>query len=116
VKFHGVVGVATGDQIEKPANSGIFVDEIEERVATGEQIRDTRQIANPDKVNFDMTLSTTISVMADVFADVDFLAFRYCERAGVKWVIVNVEPARPRLLLTLGGVYNGPTPEPTDAP
>jgi hypothetical protein len=112
MRFHDVVGFSTGT-VETPPDSGVMVEQMVERTYTGDVIRNTRQISNPDKVNFDLTVSNTISIVADMFANETFEAIRYCKWMGALWVVTNVEPRRPRLLLTLGGVYDGPTPEPS---
>lgn len=110
MRFHDVVGFSTGT-VQDPPNSGVMVERIVERPYTGDVLRNLRQINNPDKVNFDLTVSNIISIVADMFANETFQAIRYCKWMGTLWVVTNVEPQRPRLLLTLGGVYNGPTPE-----
>jgi len=46
--------------------------------------------------------------MADAYAVENFLSMRYVEWNGVLWTVTNVEVQGPRLILTLGGSYNGP--------
>lgn len=60
------------------------------------------------KQNDDLSVSVSISIVANAFARNYFSEIRYCEWMGVKWKVANVDPTQPpRLILTLGGVYNG---------
>jgi len=107
-KFFGEVGYADG-QIESPANSGIFVDVIVEYPYYGDIIRNARRLEADQKVNFDISVGNSISIVADAYANEHFHAIRYIRWAGTLWIVTSVEVQRPRLLLELGGVYHGPT-------
>ena len=69
-------------------------------------IRNIRQLEASDKVNDDINISNEISIIADPFAYQNFHAMRYVEFMGAKWKISSVEVQYPRLILTVGGVYN----------
>lgn len=63
---------------------------------------------NPDSTNDNLTVSTQISIVADPFAIEKFHSIKWIEFMGVRWSVDNIDPTQsPRLLLTLGGVYNG---------
>lgn len=68
-----------------------------------------RRLESDQKVNFDLAVSNSISVVADAYANENFHAIRYIRWMGSLWIVTTVEVQRPRLLLELGGVYNGPT-------
>jgi len=106
-KFYGVVGY--GGTVETPVGSGNHIDTITEKSYYGDIIRNTRQLDNGEKVNDDITVSNSISIVADAYAMQHFFNIRYVNWAGVSWKVTNVEVQAPRLLLTLGSVYNGPT-------
>jgi hypothetical protein len=63
-----------------------------------------------EKINNDLSVNNVISVVADAYANENFFAIRYIRWAGTLWDVVDVSVESPRLLLRLGGVYNGPTP------
>ena len=63
--------------------------------------------ANPNSTNDNLTLNNQISIVADNFAYQHSHIMKYVEFMGVKWEIAKIEPQRPRLILTLGGLYNG---------
>lgn len=67
----------------------------------------TRWTGNSDSTNDDLTVSSQISIVADPFAIDKFYSMKWIEFMGNKWKITNVEPQFPRLLLTLGGLWNG---------
>lgn len=68
----------------------------------------TRWTGNPDSTNNNLTVNTQISIVADPFAFENFYSIKWIEFMGVKWSVDSVDPTQPpRLILTLGGVYNG---------
>lgn len=67
----------------------------------------TRWNVNSESTNDDLTVNVQISIVADPFAIDKFYSMKWIECMGTKWKVTNVEPQFPRLLLTLGGVYNG---------
>lgn len=101
-KFYGAVGYA--ETVER--SPGVWVEEIVERNYFGEQKRYSRQLQTTDKVNDNIDITAEISIVADPYAIQHFHAIRYVEFMGVKWKATKVIPEYPRLLLTLGGVYN----------
>jgi len=107
-KFFGKVGY--GIAVETVA--GVWKDVITEYPYYGDILRISRQLENGTKVNNDISVGNSISIVADAFANAHFFAMRYVEWAGVLWIVSKVDVQSPRLILTLGGVYNGPTPEP----
>lgn len=106
VKFFGKVGY--GQSTDK--GNGVWEDVITEYPYYGDVVRDTRHLQNGSQVNSDLTVSNSISIVADDQANQNFFAIRYVEWAGALWTVTDVEVQSPRLLLRLGGVYNGPRP------
>lgn len=106
-KFFGKVGFAT--QVEK--SRGVWDEVITERDYYGDVIINNRRLeSKEDTVNFDIATSNSISIVADNHANEHIFAIRYVEWSGALWVVQTVQVQSPRLLLYLGGVYNGPTP------
>ena len=102
-KFYGKIGYA---ETLKTA-PGVYEDVITEREYFGDLIRNTRRLQSSDKVNDDINISNEISIVSDPFAIQNFHSMRYVEFMGAKWKITNVEVQYPRLILTIGGLYNG---------
>lgn len=102
-KFYGKIGYASTVET-KP---GVYEEQIVERSYYGDLIRNTRRLQSADKVNDDINISNEISIVADPYATNNFHTMRYAVFMGTKWKVSNVEVSYPRLILTLGGVYNG---------
>lgn len=105
-KFHGNVGFAT--DAEQPPDSGVWVKGVTEREYFGDVIREARQFSNTTQVNDSLTLGNRISIVSDDFAYANLLSMVYVIIGGAYWRVSGVEISRPRLILSLGGVYNGP--------
>ena len=67
----------------------------------------TRWSTNTDSTNDNITCNSQISFIADAYAYQYFCYIKYVGYLGVKWKVTNVEVQHPRIILTLGGVYNG---------
>ena len=104
-KFYGEIGY--GESVE--VRAGVWEDQIVKRNYFGDVIRNTRRLESGDKVNNDLSVGNSISIVADAYANEHFFAMRYVMWVGVRWLISDVEVQAPRLILRLGGVYNGPT-------
>lgn len=105
-KFYGKVGY--GETVETAP--GVWEDVITERDYFGDVIRKARYLRDSEHgINQNLTTGNTISIVADAYANEHFFAIRYIQWAGALWTVTMVEVQSPRLLLRLGGVYNGPT-------
>jgi len=103
-KFYGKVGY--GVTVETAP--GVWEDTITEISYFGDVVRNTRKLQDGQYVNSDISVNNSISIVADAYANAHFFAIRYVEWAGTLWTVSDVEVQSPRLLLRLGGVYNGP--------
>ena len=102
-RFRGVVGFAQPVEQEP----GLWVENIVERTYSGDLLQISRMLQASDQIHDNMTLSVEISIVGDEFALKNFGLIRYVALGGVKWKISKVNPKFPRLILTVGGVYNG---------
>lgn len=104
-KFYGAIGYAVSTE----GNSGVWRDEIRRLNYYGDVVRDTRQYQTGDGLNDNLNISNQFSILADPYAYENFHTMVYIEYMGTKWKISNVEVQYPRLILTVGGVYNEQT-------
>ena len=102
-KFMGVIGYVKLVQT-KP---GVWVEQPFERRYFGDVLRTARRLEPSQQVNDNVTISNQLSILADGYAYEHILDMRYVVLWKQKWKITNVDVQRPRLLLTLGGKYNG---------
>ena len=102
-KYYGNIGFTETVEVEP----GLWEEQIIERPYYGDLTRNTSRYQQSDGVNDDINIGNDISIVADPYANENFHHMRYVEFMGTKWKITNVEVKYPRLLLTVGGVYNG---------
>lgn len=108
MRFYGEVGY--GESTETPSGSGVWEYAITEVAYRGDVIRNTRRLESGEGLNDDLTVNNSISIVADEYANEHFFNIKYVVWQGIRWVVSSVEVRSPRLILSLGGVYNGPTP------
>jgi hypothetical protein len=104
-RFAGNIGFAISTEIRP----GVIQDVITERSYLGDFRRVSRQANQVDKINDELVIENLVEVVADSYASDNIFAIRYVDVAGTKWKVPNVEVQGVRLILRLGGVYNGPT-------
>lgn len=103
-KYYGIIGYATNTVETEP---GVWDDEIDEKEVVGDILGNSRSLENSGDINDNINIANKISIVADPYAINNFHSMRYATYMGVKWKIKGVEYRHPRLILTLGGVYNG---------
>ena len=102
-KFFGKIGYA--ETVETVP--GVWEEKITEREYFGDLIRNTRSLQSGEQLNDNINISNEISIVADPFAYENFHSMRYVEFMNAKWKISSVEVQYPRLILSVGGLYNG---------
>ena len=103
-KYAGLVGYVT----QTETSPGIWEPVVTEKRMRGDVLRLSSIYESSDKVNDDIVLQNRISVIADTYALANQYSLRYVTYQGVKWKVVGIDASqRPRLILTLGGVWNG---------
>lgn len=102
-KFYGPIGYV----IDRETSPGVWMPETTERCYYGDVNRMVGQMQTTDQVNDDLNMSNKISIVADPFANMNVHCMRYVAFMGAKWKITSIEVNYPRLILTIGGVYNG---------
>lgn len=102
-KYYGTIGFATNIE----TSPGVWEDQITERQYFGDLIRNTRRLQTADKLNDDILISNQISILGDPYIYDNIYAMRYVTFGKAKWKISNVEVQYPRLILEIGGLYNG---------
>lgn len=101
-KFYGEIGFA----ISKETAPGVCTDTIERRFYYGEVISRRIRTTNGTSINDNVNVSEEISIVSDPFANEHYFAMKYVTYMGVKWKVENISVQFPRLVLSLGGMYN----------
>lgn len=106
-KFHGPIGFVLSTEIS-PA---VWEDVVTERWYYGDVIRNTHKYDNGEWLHDNLNINNQISIIADPYAEQKMFAMKYVKWMGSVWKISSIDVQRPRLILTIGGVYNGPLAE-----
>lgn len=110
-KFYGNIGFVR----TRETSPGIAEEEFFERPYYGDIVRNTRRWESREQLNDDLVINNTVSIVADDFVTENLFAMRYVQWMGAAWKITNVEIQRPRLILTIGGVFHVPQTDPAAA-
>lgn len=103
-KFYGPIGYA----VAKETSPGVWMDEIIERNYFGDILENTSGWSSDSDSTIDeLSINNRISIIADPFAYENFQSMKYVKFMGANWKITKAKVERPRLILTVGGVYNG---------
>ena len=91
-KYYVEIGFA--EVKETPANSGIWKEVITPRKYVGDMTQNHMRPVGSEHLNKNIKIQ-------------NFHAMRYLKFMGTKWTIDSVDVQYPRLILTMGEVYNG---------
>lgn len=91
--------------------NGVWKPNVVERALYGSISRASSSLQPSDQVNDNVRLYNQISVVADAFALENFSNIKYAYWMGTAWTVTSVDVNRPRLILSLGEVYDGPKPK-----
>lgn len=110
MKFFGKIGYCYSEE-GSGERAGIWEDIVHEVDAYGDVLSNSRrwEMNKNDSVLDELTVKNRISIVADEFAMLHFGWIKYIRWMGQVWKVTSVEVARPRLILEIGGIYNGPT-------
>lgn len=102
-KFYGVIGFA--ETVE--TSPSVWEERFTKRHYYGDILRNSRRLESSGGTNDNINVANQVSIIADPYANQNFHQMRYVKFMGTTWKITNVEVQYPRLLLTIGGEYNG---------
>lgn len=107
-RFYGRIGFVKEDVEVRPS---IHESVIEERLYSGELYKNYARIQGAEKPTDDFSINNDISIVADPYALNNFAYMRYIEFMGSLWEVQSVTVEYPRLRISFGGLYHGPTPK-----
>ena len=102
-KFCGAVGYA----VTTETSPGVWTNTIVEHTHYGDILTLKSKWQESSDQNDNLRIGNSISILADEFAYTNFSSMKYVVLMGIKWKITDVTVQRPRLILTLGGEWNG---------
>lgn len=102
-KFCGVIGYTTLVQ----TSPGVWQESITEVNHRGDVLEDNGRFSPAtDSTNDNLSLSNKFSIVVSPYAKLHYHSMRYIEFMGTKWKITSVNYKYPRLIISVGGVYN----------
>lgn len=101
-RFYGLIGFA--EQVE--TSPGVWQEKIVERCYYGDELKNVTSVRSGSNLNDNLTFDNRFSIITDPYAHEKFSLMRYISWDGTLWKITSIEEQRPRLIITIGGVYN----------
>lgn len=102
-KFYGEIGYAKTEET-KP---GVWETVIAKKMYGGDLNRISKKWHNSQSINGDINLMSEISIIADPFLIDNLHTIKYVKLHGQPWRVESIEFQPPRLILAIGGPYNG---------
>ena len=103
-KFYGKIGFSSTEQTVP----GVWTPGIVEKQYYGDVLTNSRRYeAQSSSTNDNLLINHKISILADTYFTDHIGNIIFVEFGGSCWKVNNIEIQYPRLILTLGGVYNG---------
>lgn len=97
-----------GFSVSEETAPGVFEGNITEKKYYGDVTKDFRKAQGGDKVVGDISINNVFSIVADPFAFENLKFIKYLKYMGIAWTVESVEVQYPRLLISVGGRWNGP--------
>ena len=107
MKFSGPIGFAETKEVRQ----GVFQDEVVEKFYKGDIIRKISKWQNSENSNDNLNVNHQVSVVANEYAFSHFHSIKYVVWMGTAWKVNTITVEPPRLILEIGGVYNGERPD-----
>ena len=113
-RYSGLVGFVHTERVRPGVSEEVVT---EKGPYFGDVKRASMTLQQTSSVNADLRTTNMIEIIADDYASENISAIRYVVWAGSPWEVAEVTVQRPRLLLRLGGVWDGGRPtEQAEAP
>jgi len=107
-RYYGRIGFLKRE-VESEERPSRYVPEMEERFYTGELYKNYARQQSAEKPVDDFGINNDISIVADAYALNNFASMKYVEFMGTLWEVQSVTVEHPRLRISFGGIYHGPT-------
>ena len=104
-KFYGKLGF----EVLTETRPSTWTPTIQEKTYAGDPTRVYRRLEAGDGANDNVNFQNDISIVADPYAINHIQDLRYILWHGGYWKVSSVSVEFPRIVLSIGGVWNGPT-------
>lgn len=104
MKFSGKAGFRIDDVEIEP---GVYKPQVVVKAIKGSVVSNSYQHQNSDKSTIDnVRITNQLSIVANQFLNKHITNLMYVEFQGVKWKVESFDIQPPRVVVSLGGVYN----------
>ena len=104
MKFSGKVGFSTSKEVALD----VWEDVVEEKPMRGDVLKSYAYYPNVTAMHETTNLGHRISLIGNEYLLKQYMQMKYVVMDGTYWEVSTVEIQRPRVIATLGGIYNGP--------
>lgn len=101
-KYYGLVGFAT----QQKTGPGVWENVIVEHPYSGEILDNRWRTGSGSNTNSELTLNCDFSLLCDPYMIEHHAFAAYITYMGTKWEVTGAVPNYPRVVFTVGGVYN----------
>ena len=102
-KFYGAIGYI----VQVKTGPGVWEDKEVEKIYRGDVILNQQRWQKSEEISDNFNLDNSISILADEFAYDNIGYIKYIVYRGKKWCVQSLAINRPRIVLQIGGLYNG---------
>ena len=102
-KFYNKIGYS--ETIE--TSPGIWEEQITEKFYRGDILKNYKRWQSTENLNDNIIFDEQISIVADEYLNSHAQYIKYVVLNGSKWKVSSISFERPRVVLNLGGLYNG---------
>lgn len=107
-KFYGKIGFVMEEVETRPS---IYETVIEEKYYAGDLFQFNSRNQSADRPVDNFAITNTISIVMDPFAMSHLASMKYVEFMGSLWEVQSATIEHPRIRISIGGLYHGPTPK-----
>ena len=107
-RFYGVIGFEEAT-VESETRPSRYKPQMIERMYHGDLLKNYARMHQADRSVDDFGINNDISIVADPYALNNFSSMKYVNFMGTNWEVTGVTVEYPRLRISFGGVYHGPT-------
>lgn len=102
-KFFGTIGLVIMEQTAP----GVYMPKTVTKSCYGEVLNVTKRWQGAaEQVNDNLNIDSRISILSNKFLTENLSHIRFVEWMGALWKVTSVELSYPRIILSIGGVYN----------
>lgn len=104
-RFSGMIGFI----VQEETAPGVWRDVIEEKRCNGEVLQNNNRWQSSENLNDNLIVDNKFSIVLSSYIQENLGFIKYLKWLGKNWKVTKIETKRPRLILTIGGLYNNGT-------